>query len=278
MKTIFVSTDFSTAGNNAVKFATQLAAATGSRLAVFNSVHPPFDPKLGEQGQLQLEKDKEAAEQKKLDLVLNGIFDDLGIKRSDAKVSASVKVGIFAADNILRSAEAAQADLLIIGTHGATGMKMLGSITCDLIFKAEMPVLSIPPHWEYRKIKTIVYATDLKNTVNELRRIASFAGKLDAGVEVFNLDFGENETAPLSLENLRKELKYKKIELIIHKAVKGMTMLEQVEDYVETRKPEILVMFPEERTVLDKIFMRSKTEKLAYHVRLPLLTFLKSLV
>jgi len=37
-------------------------------------------------------------------------------------------------------------------------------------------------------------------------------------------------------------------------------------------------MFPEERSLFDKLFVRSKTEELIYDTKLPLLTILKSSV
>jgi hypothetical protein len=44
------------------------------------------------------------------------------------------------------------------------------------------------------------------------------------------------------------------------------------------RRPGVFVIFPEERSLLDKLFVRGKTEELVYQIKLPLLTFLKSRV
>ncbi len=279
MKTLFVSTDFSAAGNNAVKFAIRYAAATGTHLVVFHAAYlPHFDPTISKADLLQLKKDTTETGRKNLDQALTKIFGDLGKKRSEEKVTLLVKHAPFAADAIMETGKELKADLHIIGTHGATGLKILGSITCELIFKAETPVLAIPPHCEYKKIETMVYATDLKNTVSELRCIVPLARPLNAMIEVLNLDFGTSVKKPLKLESLTKDLKYEKMKIVIQKGIKGKSILEQIKNYIGSRKPEILVMFPEERSVLDKIFVRSKTEELAYHAELPLLTFLKSKV
>jgi nucleotide-binding universal stress UspA family protein len=278
MKTILVSTDLSAAGNNALKFAAHYASDVSSELVVFQSPNmPAFKPTIEEPEFLQLKNDAEAVQLTNLDLLVSQIYLAEGLTRNLEHVMVAVKIRAFAAEAIIEAAKEYHADLIVVGTHGATGLKMLGSVTNEIIFKAEIPVLAIPPRCEYRKIETIVYATDFKNTVNELRAIVPFASRMRAFIEVFNLDLGTGERRPdLDEDMLRREVNYDKIRLVIEKETRGMTVLEHLEQYLKNRKPEILVMFPEERSVIDKVFVRSKTEKLAYHAQLPLLTYLKS--
>jgi hypothetical protein len=73
-------------------------------------------------------------------------------------------------------------------------------------------------------------------------------------------------------------VKYKWLKIIVQKERPGLTIIEQLQRYLKINKPEILVMFPEERSLFDKLFVRSKTEELVYQIKLPLLTFLKSRV
>lgn len=51
---------------------------------------------------------------------------------------------------ILQCAAEAEADLLVLGTHGRTGFErfMVGSVTEKILRKAPCPVLSVPPHGE----------------------------------------------------------------------------------------------------------------------------------
>lgn len=280
MNTILVTTDFSTTGNNAIKFAAHYAKAINSKLVVFHSTHlPPFKPTLSEAEYLKLEKNTEKKQQKRLDLVVNRIYQEQGLKRNSKKVSVVVKNSVFATEAIVAVAKAHYADLIIVGTHGATGLKIFGSTTSEVIFKAEASVLAIPPRYQYKQIKTIVYATDFKNTINELRCIVPIARPVNSVIEVLNLDFDMGHVKPtVDIESLLKKLKYRKIKIIIQKEKHGLTILEQLQRYLKIRRPEILVMFPEERSVFDKLFVRSKTEELVYQVKLPLLTYLKSRV
>lgn len=278
MKSLFVSTDFSAAGDNAVKFAAHLAIALESRLVVFHAAHlPSFNPTIDEVELAQLKLATEREKKDILDEVVSKIYKAEGLPRSEDSVMVASKIGAFAAEAIMAAAKEEKADLIVVGTHGASGLKLLGGNTADVIFNAESPVLAIPPQSAYRKMDTLVYATDLRNTLNELRCIVPIASRLKAVVEVLNLDFGQ--TGPgrsLEVEHIKKELKYEKIEVVIQKEMKGMSVLEQLEKYLEWRQPDMLVMFPEERSVLDKIFVRSKTEGLIYHAKFPLMTFRKS--
>ena len=138
-------------------------------------------------------------------------------------------------------------------------------------------MLAIPEKYQYKKIKTIVYATDLKNLINELKGFVPVAKRLDATIEVLYLDFGWHEPITADeIASLANEARYKKIKVIVQKEIKGMTLLGHIQQYLKERKPECLVMFPEERSLFDRLFVRGKTEELVYRTEQPLLTFRKS--
>lgn len=280
MKTILVATDFSATGNNAVKFAIHFSKATKRRLVVFHSARlPSLDPTFSVVDYLKLQKDNEEKQQKRLDLLVNKIYSEQGLKRNNKNVTVLAKQNVFAMEAIVSIAKEYDAEWIITGTHGATGLKLFGSTTSELIFKAEVPVLAIPPRFRYKKINSIVYATDLANTVNELRCIVPIAKELKAAIQVLYLDFGKGLAKPiLETQDLVKQVEFKKIEIIAQKEKPELTILEQLVQYLENNKSEMLVMFPEERSLFDKLFVRSKTEQLVYDTKIPLLTIAKSKV
>ncbi len=280
MKNIIVSTDFSTTGNNAVKFAIQYASSIKCKLMVFHVVRmPKFSPTISEAAFLELEKKEERSQKQKLERLVDKIHRDLQLKKNAKRVKVEAKNGIFVTESLVAAAKTYNADLIVVGTHGATGLKLFGSTSSEIIFKAEAPVLAIPPRYRYKKLKTIVYASDLKNLVNELRCVAPIAMQEKAVIEVLNLKFGLGNAKPIIDEKeLKKQVKYKKLKVIVQKERQGLTIIEQLQRYLKSHKPEVLVMFPEERSLFDKLFVRSKTEELVYQIKLPLLTFLKSRV
>jgi nucleotide-binding universal stress UspA family protein len=185
-------------------------------------------------------------------------------------------------EEIIDAAQKSKSQLIIMGTHGASGLKriLFGSNTSDVISKSNIPVLAVPQRYRFKKIKTIVYATDLTNTINELKHIIPIAKLLNATIEVWNLNYSYdlNEDKKQVVGKKIKALSYKKIKLIEQKATIEKTMIEQVKKYLVKSKPQLLVMFPEDKDWFDKIFISSKTEELANQIKLPLLSIRKEIV
>ena len=278
MKTLIAATDFTPIGNNAVKYALSYAAALGCKLIVFHVMAmPKFKPTISESQFLTLEKKAENEKQEKLQSLIDKFYKDLRIKKENQQAKAIVNTGFFVTETLLRAATQHKADMMIVGTHGLIGFKIFGSITSEIILKSKLPVLAIPEKYQYKKIKTIVYATDLKNLINELKGFVPVAKRLDATIEVLYLDFGWHEPITADeIASLANEARYKKIKVIVQKEIKGMTLLGHIQQYLKERKPECLVMFPEERSLFDRLFVRGKTEELVYRTEQPLLTFRKS--
>lgn len=274
MKTILVPTDFSNNANNALRYASAFAQETRSKLVLLNV----YTPSIGGYNMIRGIIAEETA-------LAKGQIKKQMIKLCDnyVKSSCSTLVEIGSPVNeIIGSSKINKANIIIMGTHGASGLKriLFGSNTAGVISKSAMPVLAVPQRYRFKKIKTIVYASDLKNTINELQRIISIVKPLNATIEILNLNYGWDKNADKMklLERKIKSLSYKKIKLVEQKANIEQTMLEQIKKYLKKRKPEILVMLPEDKAWFDNLFISSKTEELANQLKLPLLAIRKAIV
>lgn len=274
MKSALIPLDFSANATNALKYANAFAQATKRKLVLLNV----YEPSVGKYNNIPgiIAEEIAGAEKERLKKIEN-------LTTKYVKVP-SVK-RIEAGDpltEIMIAAEDTKADMIIMGTHGATGFKrvLFGSNAANVIAKARIPVLAIPQRYRYKEIRTIVYASDLSNSLSELNYLIPFAKSLDATIEVLNINYGwgKNEIKRQALEQKLKGLKYKKIVLVEQKAVIEQTTLEQIKKYLQRRKPELLVMFPGERSWFDKLFLSSKTEELAQELRIPLLSIRKAIV
>ncbi|NUM50899.1 MAG: universal stress protein [Flavobacteriales bacterium] len=274
MKAILVPTDFSTNANNALKYANAFAQAAKNKLVLLN-VYKPIVGKYNIIPGIIAEETATAKmeNQKKLKNLHN--------KYVKVACAELVNVGD-PIDEIINTSKKNRTDIIIMGTHGATGLQeaLFGSNTAKLISKSKLPVLAIPQRYRFKKIKTIVYASDLKNPVNELKLLIPIAKSLNATIEILNLNYGwdKNENKRKTLEGKIKSLSYKKIKLVEQKANIEQSMSAQIKKYLKKRKPEIFAMFPEEKSWFDKIFISSKTEELAYQLKVPLLSIRKSIV
>jgi len=274
MKKILVPTDFSNNANNALKYANNFAKTINNKIVLLHS----YLPLAGKYNMISGIVAEDIAIQK---MSCEKKLEKVSSKYVKVPVSHIVKIGD-PIDEIIDSAQKSKSQLIIMGTHGASGLKriLFGSNTSDVISKSNTPVLAIPQRYRFKKIKTIVYATDLNNTINELKHIIPIAKQLNATIEVLNLNYSYNlnEDKKQVVEKKIKALSYKKIKMVEQKATIEQTMIEQIKKYLVKTKPQLLVMFPEDKAWFDKLFISSKTEELANQIKLPLLSIRKKSV
>lgn len=137
------ATDFSSASTAALKRAVAMAKADRAQLIVAHVMAPPslvlpgegyISPSLYE----NLEASTRAQAQKRLDAIV------AGAKKAGARASGLLLEGV-PNERVARAARAKKADLLVIGTHGRTGLAkfFLGSVATRLIGSAPCPVLTV---------------------------------------------------------------------------------------------------------------------------------------
>ena len=141
---ILVPTDFSTGAQHAAFTAMELAAATGGSVKLVHLYNPPSlmlpDGSTFAATPAQLLESTDRAEA--------ALAEELHAlrARSDARVQVDgcTLMGAAAAE-ILRLAESGRYDLIVMGTHGRTGIRrlMLGSVAETVLRHAPIPVLTV---------------------------------------------------------------------------------------------------------------------------------------
>ncbi len=274
MKSILVATDFSNNAKNALKYANAFAEATQHQLLLMNV----YMPSVGQYSPVHAIIAEETIHEKSR---CHKQLKSLVAKYATVPTEDIVAEGE-AINEIIKSCKKSKANFIIVGTHGASGIKkaLVGSNTSKVIAKAEVPVIAIPEKYRFQKIETIVYATDLKNTLNELKVLIPIAKLLNAKIEIVYLRYPweKDITQKVELEKKIKRLSYKNISIVEQKASIEKTMTDQLKTYITKTKPQLLAMFPSDKSWFDKIFTSSKTEELAYELKVPLLSIRKKLV
>lgn len=163
IRTIFAPIDFSTASIRALDWAESVAKAQGARLVLFHALAPPVGPMTApEFVPVPPELYKLAEEQSRS--LLNEHVEQR--RASGVAVEARMEPGP-AAQTIVDTAEEEEADLLVVGTRGQTGLKraFLGSVAAHVIREAPCPVLSVPPEAEAepRPIRNVLVPTDFSS-------------------------------------------------------------------------------------------------------------------
>jgi len=142
--TIVVPTDGSSCAAGVVRQAAGLASQVGARLVVLHAVEPPAGLKADSRIQVApdrsvsvLEHLREGASAWLPDLVQIG--RDRGVDTvSELRTGGAVEA-------ILDAASHHDADLLVLGTHGRTGVArlLLGSVAESVLRRADVPVMTV---------------------------------------------------------------------------------------------------------------------------------------
>jgi len=140
LKKILVPIDFSDCSKKALKYALPLAKQHGATITLFYVV-PGLPQAVGDYGTADyptLEADLRATAEKELDQLL---VHELGGKVPGETVVGSGSPSI----SIIELAKNMPADIIIISTHGRTGLKhvLLGSVAEHVVRHAPCPVLVV---------------------------------------------------------------------------------------------------------------------------------------
>jgi nucleotide-binding universal stress UspA family protein len=144
-KTILVPHDFSSCANHAAALARDVAHLVGAKLVVLHVAEIPAQ--LGANAAIVPEPG--ASPIKVGDFALAGArerLDDLAarLRKDELEVSTIATTGR-PYEEVLRTAEEVGADLIVMGTHGRTGLRhlMTGSVTEKVVRRSPIPVLTV---------------------------------------------------------------------------------------------------------------------------------------
>jgi len=144
---ILVTTDFSEAANRALPVAAGMAKIFDAKLHVLHVAVPGSEPEgLGDAGEAGAEGEPTTPEQ-----ALRALVRDLGTREAGATGAiAAVVRGFSAYDGILSYAQDHQIGLIVISTHGRSGLSyvFMGSIAERVLRHTGCPVLVVPARKE----------------------------------------------------------------------------------------------------------------------------------
>lgn len=161
MKKIIVPTDFSDQASQALKFAVDVASQSNGEILLVHVVDlPTINRTL-----LDPTKYVDDSIVKEASLRAQKGFDKLISKYSDSgiKIKTTVEFGNPSLATI-KLIEDKKADLVVMGTKGATGLKeiFVGSNTEKIVRGSRVPVISIPKASKVEAIKDIVFPNSLR--------------------------------------------------------------------------------------------------------------------
>lgn len=276
MMTLLVPTDFSKASKKAIMYAAELAKKIKARIILLNVVQANTSGEtLLKWKRLEEEMVKIAREDG--EQLLAEVKRKAGAK---TPITFEYRLGYDFDKVVNRFVEENDVDLVVMGTHGATGLKkvLMGSNAASMINTSLVPVVAVPADAAFKPIKKIVYATDMVNLDEEIKTVTMFAALFTASVSVVHVTPATPDkkfNAEKLTKNLIKVSKYKKLTFSF---VKNENITAGVNAFVAKQKPQLLAMFTHKLSAYEKFFGKGVTRKQAFNTTVPLLTFNKSTI
>lgn len=274
MKTILVPTDFSECANNALRFAAFVAKKTGATL---NLLHVHEVPLIGYQGSIEATVDDVPYMMSLLKATKAKMKKTLSLPfMKDIKVVHNIETGRIC-DHILKAAEKYEVDLIIMGTHGASGLQetIIGSNAERIAQNSLIPVLTIKDEFENPKIEKIVFATDFsEETEYTFPEVEKLANLLDAKIEIVKIitksEFETTQRLQRAIKRFKNKFKHSNY---IISTYCDYNKQAGIRHFAKNIQADIIALGTQGRHGLLHFFNNNITESLVNHSSIPILAF-----
>ena len=276
MKTLLYATDYSKNSVSALQLAYNLSQDLGTRLVVTHTFNLPTV--LGVEGQDDrpvLEGNPFKIHRAQLEKFCT---EHLGSKWDNPKIQLEPVQNSSVIKGIISKAEEYHAQLIVVGTKGASGLEemILGSTTKKLIEKAPCPVIAIPNDVLPRNMDTMVYATDFEEEdIHAIQKLTEIAKPLKAKIKVVHISTTEEYAGDLLMEWFKDMLESKvdypdiEFELLFSEDV-----FDTLRIYLGVVNADMVVMLEREKKgFLKKWFHRDLVKKMEDYGEIILMSF-----
>ncbi|HNS12170.1 MAG TPA: universal stress protein [Bacteroidia bacterium] len=273
MKTFILSTDFSDNALNAIRYACTLNKKLNAKLVLFHSyVVPVYSTDIP----LTIPQDKELRDAS--EKALNQLRDKLRKEFPDMEIEADLNQG-YPEEEIVFAADKHKADMIIMGTKGASGLReaLVGTISAAVMEYANCPVMAVPADCNYKDFKKIVFATNYaEGDFHYVEQVLDFARPFGADLILIHISSGEFERSlefdaiERFKERIKEDSKYKNVHF---KLLESKNVYEGLNNYLDEVQADLVAMTMRKRSFIQKLFKRSITQKMAYHTHIPLIAF-----
>ena len=280
MKRLLVPTDFSIQAENALKVAAQIARKFDGEIFLLHMLELPMQltgtaasgSAVGSGGNQNL---PEAL-----------YFMKLARKRFQEMMSLPFLEGIKvhetvqfhqAFEGIMEVSDEHNCDLIVMGSHGATGLKemFIGSNTEKVVRNSHIPVLVIKNTHEVFDIQNIVFATDCEmETKHTFEQATEFAKSIGAKIHVVFVNtansFKNTKDAQGCLTDFVQGVNFQDYTLNIYNDV---TVEKGILNFARSINAGLIAISTHGRKGLSHFFNGSISEDLVNHANQPVITF-----
>ncbi|WP_183578057.1 universal stress protein [Mucilaginibacter sp. X5P1] len=276
MKKFLFPTDFSANAKHALNYGYSLAKQVKANMIICNAIIEPAEiPQAGlvswPMEESDLLQDDSNSELKRLKEQMENKEETISFNPSITCISEAGTV----TDMINRVGYQNDVGLVIIGTHGSSGLStlLLGDHSREIIDEINKPLLLVPPVAKIKPVKKIAFATDFKDPVKDMEGIhilITLARPLNAEILITNIFDEDEHAADWLINELANKANYPHI---YYRMVKAYHPVSGLDWLCEHGDIDMLAMVHRSHNFIDSLFRGSQTQKMANHIAIPLLVF-----
>lgn len=268
---ILVPTDFSELSKVAIRYALGMAKKLDGKVTlvhVIDTAEHASSMRLRFSSLLQ-ELDRIAAED--FDHLVNELKAE---NKTGNPLKHFIEHGSLFVETVSNFAKRHRANLIVMGTHGASGLKkvFMGSNATSMLAASSKPVLVIPPKAKFKAVKSVVYATDAQNISQELKALLKILGKEKPVVHIIHVS-PDRPTSLMVEEKIDKVVSKAGYRNAIVRVFVNKDPVPVITEYVDKIHVDMLAMFTHQYSFFTKMFKRSITKQITYLNNIPLLAF-----
>lgn len=264
MKKIIFPTDFSKASESARKVAIDFSLKNEAELYIVNIYQMPY-VRSGSFSSSLLDVIKKDSHDK-----MDALAAMLKETYSDLKFIDKCILGD-PIQTICDIADEMSADLIVMGTHGASGIEeiFLGSNTQAVIKNANVPVLAIPNGAVFTDKTNLAFASDLNfdKSTKALGTIKELTKQFNTQLNIVHFAdiLEDSELSEEKVKTAFEDTDYKYMEQLAANLERGIA------DYIKYEEVHLFMMIHRKHNFWERLFTSSNSEKRAMHTKIPLL-------
>lgn len=277
MEKIIVATDLSSASRSGMRYAIQRSQATSVRLEflyVYQTLRASFW--TDEEYAQVMEREEDAYRQELLQWI-KMVYREMGCPLPNP-LAYSVHHDLDPVNGIIDYAVRKKADYIYTSTAGAGGVKRwFGTTASKLIERSPIPLFCAPSSRPVKPVDQLLYASDMRDYVGELKQVATFAKPIGATIDLLHLyyPFEYLKSEDQFRSKLKKTVGYP-VELYLKSRNIEETILEEIRTAIRRSRPSVLVLFTHQgRSFFDRILLPANAREYAFQATIPLLSFPK---
>jgi len=269
MKTIIVTTDFSSAASNAINYAADMALALKADLFL---LHVYQIPVTGSPEVPIAFSDEDILHDIKMKLI---ILKQRLIQKTEGQlnIETEVRIGSFFSELEI-VCEHIKPYTVVMGSQGTTATERLlfGGHTVYAMKHLMWPIITVPPTASFSAIKKIALACNFNTVIDTVpfEEINILANDLNAKVHIVNIDKRGIANAETDYESVELLKMMKPLNPTYH-FITNKNIDEGIIDFAERNKIDLLIVLPRRRGLLKRLVHKSHTKQLVLHSHVPVM-------